>query len=234
MQLTQNNVEDFVEGVFDFYNENTLLGEANSVREYGSANLPTKTRERSAKLKVQDFSAGIAHHNVKPVVNEITSFEQSKLLNWFEQEHDAREQVGSNEFSPSLTKTVLGSLDSPVQVLLPDKMEYRYHIDNGTHLQGNRNIPITWFPPNQYDQTGFAVDRGGYVLQKQQGDTSVVDDSLNIDLPNDYSKSWLVLKVDDDPSGGVEVTLRSEFTSLQKSDEYDSVCLLDLPSLNVP
>jgi hypothetical protein len=234
MQLTRDDIKEFVEGVYDFYHENTLLGQANYVREYGSANIPTKRQERRAKLKNQDFSAGTAHHNLKPVVNEITSLEQSQLLSWFEQEQNTKEQVGSSKFSPSLAKTVLGTLDSPVQVLLPDKMEYRYHIDDETHLQGNSSIPITWFPPDQYDQTGFAIDRGGYVLQKQQGDTSIVDDSLDTDLPDDYSDSWLVLKMKDDSSGGAEVTLRSEFTSLQKSDEYDSVCMLDLPSLNLP
>ena len=90
------------------------------------------------------------------------------------------------------------SLGYPFHVLLPDKMEYRFHIDNEKYLQGNQNIPITWFHPNQYDQTGFAVDRGGYVLQKQQGDTSVVDNTMNIDLPGDYIDSSLVLQLGDD------------------------------------
>jgi len=90
MQLTQSDVEDFIEGVFEHYSENTLLGQANYVREYGSANLPTETEEGNAKLIVQNFSRGVAHHNVKTAVDEITSFERSKLLNWLEQESDTR------------------------------------------------------------------------------------------------------------------------------------------------
>jgi len=57
---------------------------------------------------------------------------------------------------------------------------------------------------------------------------------MNIDLPGDYIDSGLVPQLGDDPKGEIEVTVRSEFTSLQKSDEYDSIYMLDLPSLNLP
>ncbi|WP_313694196.1 hypothetical protein [Halorarum halobium] len=235
MQLTPDNVQKFVDGVMEYYGEKTLLGDATYVDDYGSANIPLERRRVSPKLKVKQFDRGIAAEQVKRDVDDITSFEQDKLLNWLEAEADVKEQVDGSEFSKDLMKKTLKPLSSPVHVLLPDEMEYRLRVNNDSYIRGNDKIPITWFTSSQFDQTGFVLDRGARVLQKRQGDDPIVDSSLNVGaLPKDNSGNGLTLKLLDDKKGDLEAVIQSEFTELRKSDRYDSVCLLDLPSLSLP
>ncbi|WP_096391760.1 hypothetical protein [Halopenitus persicus] len=235
MQLTQDNVQNFVDGVMKYYGEKTLLGEATYVDDYGSANIPVEKRRVTPKLKMKQFNRGIAADQVKKDIDDITSFEQDKLLNWLEAQADMKKQVDGSEFSKDLMKKILKPLSSPVYMLLPDKMEYRLRVNNDSYIRGNNKIPITWFTSAQFDQTGFVLDRGARVLQKRQGDDPIVGSSLNVGaLPKDNSGNGLIMEIRDDKKGDLEAVIRSEFTELRKSDRYDSVCLLDLPSLNLP
>jgi hypothetical protein len=60
MQLTQDNVQDFVDGVMQYYKEKTLLGDTSYIDDYGSANLPIERRRVNTKLTVKQFDRGIA------------------------------------------------------------------------------------------------------------------------------------------------------------------------------
>jgi len=44
MQLIQDNVQDFVDGVMQYYKGRTLLEDASYIDDYGSANLPLERR----------------------------------------------------------------------------------------------------------------------------------------------------------------------------------------------
>lgn len=172
---------------------------------------------------------------MKRDIDEITSFEQEKLLNWLEAEADVKRQVDGSEFSKELMKKTLKPLNGPIHLLLPDEMEYRLRVNNDSYIQGNNQIPITWFQPSQFDQTGFVLDRGARILQKKQGNNPIVDSSLKVgNLPKDNSNNGLTIQLVDDPKGDVEAVIRSEFTEPRKSDQYNSICLLDLPSLGLP
>ena len=231
MQLTEDDVQDFVNDVIEYYSKKTILGDASYVDDYGSAKLPTEKLRVSANLQTKHFNRGSAVDTLRRDIDDIASFERSKVLSWFESEHDVRKQVDKSRFSRDLRNKCLKPLMSPIQILLPDKMEYRLRVDEDSY-----SIPIIWFHPDNFDQTGFVLDRGASVLQKQQGDNPVVDSSLGLGpLPAENSENGLTIQISENPNtDGVSVELLSEFSELRKSQEYNSVCMLDLPSMDLP
>lgn len=227
MQLTQDNVQNFVDGVMEYYGERTLLGDAPYMEDYGSRNLPLDRTEESVGLQFRHFETNEAEHAVKTQIDDITSFEQSKFLNGLDEETDCVKQVDANDFASNLLTKARTSLLNPVQLLVPDEPDYIRAVETAGF---NPGLPINWFRPEEFDRTAFAIDGGARIFQKRQGDTAVVSDDFDVgQLPKDNSGNGLIIELKEGKRSEVQVFLRSKFSPIHKLDDEDSICALELP-----
>ena len=197
------------------------------MEDYGSRNLPLERTEKSADLKFRHFETREAEHSVKSQIDQITSFEQSKFLNGLDGETDCTENVDVKDFASNLLSGARISLLNPVQLLVPDEPNYIRAVET---IGFDPGLPITWFRPEEFDRTAFAVDNGVRIFQKNQGDTSVVSDGFDVgQLPKDNSGNRLIIEIQEGKRSEVQVFLRSQFSPIHKLDDEDSICALKLP-----
>lgn len=232
MTLTETEVEELVEYILQEYRKRTNLEEWLEVRRQDSRRADFEEYRREFSVEQEDFGSGVWEVHVNQQMPDICGWEEGWVLHGFETEAGSMETVEEG-FEEEFLDTVVGCVETPRHVFLPDQPGYRTTLrstyDITDRIPYNQDIPIHWFNPTISGQRGFVTNDRVAVFQRTQGSVPMVGSRLDIQVQSrEYRDDEILVYLSDGGFGELKIELWTELSPLITTDE-ESVCEIRLP-----